>query len=89
MMRLTLEPRSMKESKENTSNHEIKNRGKIPLKITKRKNIVAQGRKWFNPSTTILMRIKSLQGVETTQTSFHSLEDWGDLSLLSSLLYDI
>jgi hypothetical protein len=36
-----------------------------------------------------LMRIKSLQGVETTQTSFHSLEDWGDLSLLSSLLYDI
>jgi hypothetical protein len=45
MMRLTLEPRSMKESKENSSNHEIKNRGKIPLKIMKRKNIVAQGRK--------------------------------------------
>jgi hypothetical protein len=35
------------------------------------------------------MRIKSLQGVETTQTSSHSLEDWGDLSLLSSLLYDM
>jgi hypothetical protein len=29
------------------------------------------------------MQIKSLQGVETTQTS-SSLEDWGDLSLLSS-----
>jgi hypothetical protein len=27
-----------------------------------------------------------LQGVETTQTSSHSLKDWGDLSLLSSLL---
>jgi hypothetical protein len=33
-----------------------------------------------------LMQIKSLQRVETTQTFFHSLEDWGDLSLLSSLL---
>jgi hypothetical protein len=33
--------------------------------------------------------IKSLQGVETSQTSSHSLEDWGDLSLLSSLLEDI
>jgi hypothetical protein len=40
-------------------------------------------------STTILMWIKSLQGVETTQTSSHSLENWGDLSLLSSLLYDM
>jgi hypothetical protein len=35
------------------------------------------------------MRIKSLQGVKITQTSSHSLEDWGDLSLLSSLLYDM
>jgi hypothetical protein len=34
----------------------------------------------------ILMQVKGLQGVKTTQTSFHSLEDWGDLSLLSSLL---
>jgi hypothetical protein len=32
------------------------------------------------------MQIKSLQGMETTQTSIHSLEDRGDLSLLSSLL---
>jgi hypothetical protein len=37
----------------------------------------------------VLMQIKSLQGVEITQTSFQSLEDWGDLSLLSSLLYDM
>jgi hypothetical protein len=37
-------------------------------------------------SIAILMRIKSLQGVETTQTFSHSLEDCGDLSLLSSLL---
>jgi hypothetical protein len=34
------------------------------------------------------MQIKSLHGVETTQTSSLSLKDWGDLSLLSSLLYD-
>jgi hypothetical protein len=27
------------------------------------------------------MQIKSLQGVETAITSFHSLEDWRDLSL--------
>jgi predicted glycosyltransferase involved in capsule biosynthesis len=37
-------------------------------------------------STAILIQIKSLQGVKTTQTFSHSLEDWGDLSLLSSLL---
>jgi hypothetical protein len=30
----------------------------------------------------ILMQIKSLQGVETTQASSHSLEDCGVLSLL-------
>jgi hypothetical protein len=35
------------------------------------------------------MWIKSLQGIETTQISSRSLEDWGELSLLSSLLYDM
>jgi hypothetical protein len=35
------------------------------------------------------MRIKSLQGVEITQTFSHSLDDWRDLSLLSSLFYDM
>jgi hypothetical protein len=35
------------------------------------------------------MQIKSLQGVKTTQTSSHSLEYWGDLLLLFSLLYDM
>jgi hypothetical protein len=39
--------------------------------------------------TAILMQIKGLHGVQTTQTSSHSLEDWGDLSLLSSLLQDM
>jgi hypothetical protein len=39
--------------------------------------------------TAILMQINGLQGVETTQTSSHSLEDIGDLSLLSSLLQDM
>jgi predicted glycosyltransferase involved in capsule biosynthesis len=34
----------------------------------------------------VLMQIKSLQGVKIIQTSSQSLEDWGDLSLLSSLL---
>jgi hypothetical protein len=37
-------------------------------------------------NTAMLMQNKGLQGVKTTQTSSHSLEDWGDLSLLSSLL---
>jgi hypothetical protein len=36
--------------------------------------------------TAILMQIKGLHGVEITQTSSQYLEDWGDLSLLSSLL---
>jgi hypothetical protein len=38
-------------------------------------------------NTVILMRIKGLQGKETTTTSSHSLEDWRDLSLslISSL----
>jgi hypothetical protein len=36
--------------------------------------------------TAILMQIKGLEGVKTTQTSSHSLEDLGDLSLLSSRL---
>jgi hypothetical protein len=36
--------------------------------------------------TAVFMQIKGLQGVETTQKSSHSLEDWRDLSLLSSLL---
>jgi hypothetical protein len=35
------------------------------------------------------MRMKSSEGVETTQTSPLSLEDWRGLSLLSSLLYDM
>jgi hypothetical protein len=35
--------------------------------------------------TDVLKQIKSLQGLETTQTSSHSLEDWGDLSLLYNL----
>jgi hypothetical protein len=37
--------------------------------------------------TDVLIQIKGLQGVKTTTTSFHSLEDWRDLllSLLSSL----
>jgi hypothetical protein len=41
-------------------------------------------------STTTLMRIKSLQGVETTQTSSHSLENLGRslTSLLSSLRHE-
>jgi hypothetical protein len=37
----------------------------------------------------VLMQITSLQGVKTTQTSSHSLEDLEDLSLLYSLLYDM
>jgi hypothetical protein len=69
------------ESTKNSSNHEIENWAKISSKITKMKNIAAQDRRRFSPNT-----IKSLQGVETTQTYSRLLEDRGDLSLLSSLL---
>jgi hypothetical protein len=51
---------------------------KIAPKIMKMENIAVQDRRW-------LMQIKSLLGVETTQTSSHSLEYWGNFSLLSSL----
>jgi hypothetical protein len=37
----------------------------------------------------VLMQIKSLQGLKTSQTSSHSLKDWGDISLLASILYDM
>jgi hypothetical protein len=59
---------------------------KIPQKIKKMKNILAQKEVIQSKPTNVLVQIKSLEGVETTQTSSHSLEDWGDLSLLSSLL---
>jgi hypothetical protein len=59
---------------------------KIPPKIKKMKNILAQKEVIQSKPTNVLVQIKSLEGVETTQTSSHSLEDWGDLSLLSSLL---
>jgi hypothetical protein len=60
---------------------------KISLKIKKLKNISAYRERWFNPNPVyVLMQIKSLQGVNTTQTFSHSFEDSGDLSLLSFLL---
>jgi hypothetical protein len=59
---------------------------KIPPKIKKMKNILAQKEVIQSKPTNVLVQMKSLEGVETTQTSSHSLEDWGDLSLLSSLL---
>jgi hypothetical protein len=58
---------------------------KIPPKITKMKKVQLIGRQDSIQSTAIMKQIKYLQGAKTTRTSSHSLEDWGDLSLLSSL----
>jgi hypothetical protein len=60
---------------------------KIPPKIKKLKKHISTWREVIQSiPTDVFMQIKSLQGVKITQTSFHTLEDWGDLSFLSSLL---
>jgi hypothetical protein len=77
----------MKESKENSSNHEIKNQAKNTSKNHKNKKYRSTRKEMIqSKNITIFMQIKSLPSVEITQISSHSLEDLGDLSLLSSLL---
>jgi hypothetical protein len=65
----------------------IKKIGKNSPKITKRKMIHTTWRRDARIKISYIDRIKRLQGVKTTTTSSHSLEDWRDLSisLLSSL----
>jgi hypothetical protein len=86
-MRLVLAPNLWKESKKNSSNHEIKNQAKNTLKITKMKTLQHNIGDDLTQSTAILMQIKSLQGGKTATTSSHSLEDWRDLSL--SLIFSL
>jgi hypothetical protein len=71
----------------NSSNHEIENRAKNASKYHKNgKHCSSREEVIQSKKTAILIQIKSLQGVESTQTSSRSMEDQGDLSLLSSLL---
>jgi hypothetical protein len=74
----------------NYSNREIKNRAKNTFKNHKNGKHCNSRLEMIQPKkTAILMQIKSLQGVKTTQSSSRSLEDQEELSLLSSLLYDM
>jgi hypothetical protein len=60
---------------------------KIPLKIFKNeKHCSSTWEMNQHKNIAMLMQIKSLQGVEITQTSSRSLGVWRDLSLLSPLL---
>jgi hypothetical protein len=87
MMRHVLAPEPRKKLKKNSSNHEVKSRVKNTSKNHKNGKYCSSRYEMIQPKkATILMQIKSLQGVETIQISSHSLKDWGDLSFLSSLL---
>jgi hypothetical protein len=89
-MRLIPIPKSMEVIKEKLFNSWSKNLGQKYLQKSWMKNITAQDSRWFNPKKiAILMQIKSLQGMKTTQISSYSLEDWRDLtSLISSLKHE-
>jgi hypothetical protein len=69
-----LKLRSQKSGKNASENHEN-------VKYHSSRYEMIQSKK-----TAILMQIKSLQGVKNTQSSFRSLEDRRELSLLFSLL---
>jgi hypothetical protein len=49
------------------------------------KNGAAHGETRFNPKHSYIEANKMFKRCETTRTSSRSLEDWGDLSLLSSI----
>jgi hypothetical protein len=51
----------------------------------KRKMGCTPGDEIQSQRSAILMKMKHLQGVETTRTSFHSLEDWGESLTISTL----
>jgi hypothetical protein len=51
----------------------------------KRKKGCTLGDKIQLQRSAILMKIKRLQGVETAQISYHSLEDWGESLTISPL----
>jgi hypothetical protein len=74
-----IEEKLLKSQKHKIGRKYSKNHRKIKTGCTLGDEIQSQ-------RSAILVKMKRLQGVETTQTSFHSFEDWGYLSLLSSLL---
>jgi hypothetical protein len=87
MMRLILAPKFIEQINEKLSKFADEKTGENTLKITKRKMIHITWRPDSRTKISYIDRIKCLQGMETTTTSSHSLEDWRDLSLslLSSL----
>jgi hypothetical protein len=71
----------------NSSNHEVKNQAKNTSENLQHEKHSSSTKEMNQPKRTpILMQVKGLHDVKTTQTSSHSLEDLGDLSLPSSLL---
>jgi hypothetical protein len=82
-MRLVLAPKIL----DDFSNHEVQNWAKNTSKKLENEKRFSSPKEMYQPiKTAILMQIKSLQGVEIIQKSSRSLENWGDLLLLSSLL---
>jgi hypothetical protein len=67
-------------SKKDSSNRKNENQAKNTFKNQVNEKDFSTKKDVIQPKhMNVLMQIKSLQGVEITQTSFHSLEDWGDL----------
>jgi hypothetical protein len=64
---------------------EHKFRRKYSENHKKRKMGCTLGDKIKSQRSTILMKIKRLQGVETARTSSHSMEDWGESLTISPL----
>jgi hypothetical protein len=86
-MRLGLAPKSTKGIKEKLLKSRCNKSGQKYLQNHKNGKHCSSRLEKFQPiRTAILMQIKSLQGVETIQTSSRTLEDREDLSLLSSLV---
>jgi hypothetical protein len=59
----------------------MKNQAKILQKSQKRKIIHTNWRRDSHIKISYIERIKCIQGMEIATTSFHSLENWRDLSL--------
>jgi hypothetical protein len=86
MMRLILAPNSTKGIKEKLlKSQEHKIGRKYSKNHRKRKMGCTLGDKIQSQRSAILMKTKRLQGMETTRTSSHSLEDWGESITISAL----
>jgi hypothetical protein len=86
MMRLILVPNSMEEIEEKLLKSQEHKIGRKYSKNDKKRKIgYTLGDEIQSQRLAILMKIKCLQGVESVQTSSHSLEDWGESLTISSL----